>query len=172
MRADYANRRVPTTPVRPFAEESFVSKPRSAATRAATRDHAASGDRISLVRTILAALLIAGGIAWVCYYVFGVYDDGTPKAVFDLGDWNFLIGFGALFLGLMVAAHPRTPLGRGRGVVGGMLGCFLIGLAWIVVYYVTAQDLNVPVIDTLGNYNLLVGIGFMAVGFVFATRWE
>ena len=53
-----------------------------------------------------------------------------------------------------------------------MLGCFLIGLIWIVVYYVTGQDLDLPVIGELGNYNLLVGIGFMATGFVFATRWE
>jgi len=26
--------------------------------------------------------------------------------------------------------------------------------------------------DDLENYNLVVGIGFMAVGFTFATRWE
>ena len=38
-----------------------------------------------------------------------------------------------------------------------MLGCFLIGLIWIVVYYVTGQDLDLPVIGDLGNYNLLVG---------------
>ena len=45
-----------------------------------------------------------------------------------------------------------------------MLGCFLIGLIWIVVYYVTGQDLALPLIGELGNYNLLVGIGFMADG--------
>jgi hypothetical protein len=43
---------------------------------------------------------------------------------------------------------------------------------WIVVYYVTSQSGGVPVISELGNYNLMVGIGFMAVGFVYATRWE
>ena len=53
-----------------------------------------------------------------------------------------------------------------------MLGSFLIGLLWIVVYYVTSQDVTVPLITELGNYNLLVGIGFMAVGFVYATKWE
>jgi hypothetical protein len=72
----------------------------------------------------------------------------------------------------VLAAHPSTPLGRGRGVVVGMLGCFLVGLLWIVVYYVTNQDLSIPIIRELGNYNLLVGIGFMAVGFVYATQWE
>ena len=131
-----------------------------------------SGARVSPVRTGLAALLAVAGIAWIGYYAFAVVGDGRPAAIADLGDWNFLIGFGLLFLGLTIAAHPSTPLGRGRGVVVAMLGCFLLGLVWIVVYYVTSQDLSVPLIRDLGNYNLLVGIGFMAVGFVYATRWE
>jgi Cell division protein CrgA len=145
-----------------------VSKPRSAA--AARRSPEVAS--ISAVRTGLAALLVVAGIAWVAYYVWAVVDDGTPKWMFDLADWNFAIGFGAIFLGLVIAAHPRTPLGRGRGVVVGMLGSFLIGLAWIIVYYVTSQDASIPVFRELGNYNLLVGIGFMTTGFVYATRWE
>ena len=68
----------------------------------------------------------------------------------DLGRWNYLIGFGLVFLGLAVAAHPSTPLGRGRGVVVGMLGCFLIGLVWIVVYYVTGQTGHVPLLQRPG----------------------
>ena len=147
-----------------------MSKPRSAAARETIK--AEKAETISVVRTALAALLVVAGIAWVCYYVFAVVDDGKPAWMFDLGDWNFLIGFGALFLGLVVAANRRTPLGRGRGVVVGMLGSFLIGLAWIIVYYVTSQDASIPVFRELGNYNLLVGIGFMTTGFVYATRWE
>jgi len=73
---------------------------------------------------------------------------------------------------LAVAAHPSTPLGRGRGVVVGMLGCFLLGLIWIVVYYIAGSTAPIPVIRSLDQYNLVVGIGFMAVGFVYATRWE
>ena len=53
-----------------------------------------------------------------------------------------------------------------------MLGCFLIGLFWIVLFYFAGQDGPIPVMKDLGQYNLLVGIGFMAVGFSFATRWE
>jgi hypothetical protein len=128
--------------------------------------------RVSPVRTVLSAVLALAGIAWILYYTIAVAGDGRPAAVGDLGDWNYLIGFGLLFVGLVLAAHPATPLGRGRGVVVGMLGCFLLGLIWIVVYYVTNQDLSLPLIRELGNYNLLVGIGFMAVGFVYATRWE
>ena len=136
-------------------------------------------------RSILALLLIAAGIAWVVYYYVGVrpgpddLDPKTFKPVYggigffgDLKKWNYMIGIGAFMVGLVVAAHPSTPLGRGRGVVVGMLGCFLLGLIWIVVYYVTSQEGNVPLIAELGNYNLLVGVAFMAVGFVYATHWE
>lgn len=140
--------------------------------RGATSLEPTAGVRPSPVRTALAALLAVAGIGWIAYYTIAVAGDGRPAAIADLGDWNFLIGFGLLFIGLVIAAHPGTPLGRGRGVVVGMLGCFLLGLMWIVVYYMTSQDLSVPLIRDLGNYNLLVGIGFMAVGFVYATRWE
>ena len=76
-------------------------------------------------------------------------------------------------LGLMISAHPSTPLGRGRGVVVGMLACFLIGLLWICTFYVFSDDLsNLWVMNDLGQWNLVVGIAFMAVGFSFATKWE
>jgi len=54
----------------------------------------------------------------------------------------------------------------------GMLGCFLIGLVWIVLYYIVGQNGSMPFVRDLTQYNLLVGIGFMAVGFVYATHWE
>jgi hypothetical protein len=91
----------------------------------------------------------------------------------DLGKWNYLIGFGAIMVGLALAAHPSTPLGRGRGVVVGMLGCFVVGLLWICTFYVFSDDVSdVPLFNDLGQYNLLVGIALMAVGFTYATRWE
>ena len=127
----------------------------------------------------VALLLVVLGIAWIAYYYVVVRVDtiggkpGGPHFMDQLGGWNYVIGFGAFFLGLMVSAHPATPLGRGRGVVVGMLGCFLIGLAWICTYYVISDDVSrLPLFDDLQNYNLMVGIGFMAVGFTFATRWE
>jgi drug/metabolite transporter (DMT)-like permease len=136
-------------------------------------------------RFAIAIVLVVLGLAWIVYYYVGVRPEGEisdagevlgakgPVFLRDLGDWNYLIGFGALFLGLIVSAHPSTPLGRGRGVVAGMLGCFLVGLAWICVFYAIANDTSaVPIFDDLGQKNLMVGIGFMAVGFTFATRWE
>lgn len=136
-------------------------------------------------RFLVAVLLIVLGIAWIAYYYVGVRpgdpnpetlvapEPGSPKFMADLGDWNYLIGFGALFLGLIVSAHPSTPLGRGRGVVVGMLGCFVFGLLWICTYYVISDDpANVPLFNDLAQKNLFVGISAMAVGFTFATRWE
>jgi drug/metabolite transporter (DMT)-like permease len=139
-------------------------------------------------RFIVSLVLMVVGIAWVVYYYVAVRpgpDDIDPKTLepvyggfgfmADLEKWNYVIGIGLFLLGLIIAAHPSTPLGRGRGVVVGMLGCFLVGLAWICLYYVMSgqswED-NIPVLNDLGQYNLVVGISFMAVGFTFATRWE
>ena len=135
------------------------------------------------VRFGIALLLAVLGIAWIAYYyvvvrvdptVFPEPEAGQPGFMADLEKWNYLIGFGLVMLGLFVAAHPSTPLGRNRGVVITMLSCFLIGLLWICTYYVfTGQNLDkIWVFNDLGQYNLLVGIAFMAVGFSYATRWE
>ena len=131
------------------------------------------------VRFIVALALMVLGIAWVIYFYMAVRTDpgvpmtDGPQQVRDLGDWNYLVGFGLFFIGLIASAHPKTPLGRGRGVVVGMLGCFLLGLLWICTFYVISDDpSNVPVFNDLGQKNLFVGITFMAVGFTFATRWE
>ena len=133
-------------------------------------------------RFIVSLVLMVAGIAWMAYYYAAVRVDptvlpapkaGSPAFMADLADWNYLIGFGLLMLGLAIAAHPNTPLGRGRGVVTGMLGCFLIGLIWICTFYVISDDTSrLPIFDDLGQYNLMVGIAFMAVGFTYATRWE
>ncbi len=129
-------------------------------------------------RFLIALLLIVVGIAWIAYYYAGARTglDGKHHGldfIRKLGDWNYLIGFGLLFVGLIVAAHPSTPLGRGRGVVVGMLGCFILGLAWICVFYIWSNNLDsIWVFNDLDQKNLLVGIGFMAVGFAYATRWE
>lgn len=70
----------------------------------------------------------------------------------------------------------RTPqktkldLKSGRSWVAPlMLAMFAIGLAWIVLFYVTEGTLPV---DALGNWNILVGFGFIGVGFVVSTQWK
>ena len=143
-----------------------------------------SGYETSVVRTAIAALLVVLGIAWIAVYVVfaqdaanytagvGTKPDNPLPWMADLEKWNYAIGFGLIFVGLAVSAHKSTPLGRGRGVVGAMLGCFLVGLLWIVTFYFVSGNESIPVMGDLGQYNLLVGIGFMAVGFTFATKWE
>lgn len=150
------------------------ARPRASASSvgAGGRPGADQGTPTSIVRTAVAAAVTALGIAWIAVYI-NVGQDGEQLSwMGDLGRWNFLIGFGLLFIGLSLFANPATPLGRGRGVVVGMLACFLLGLVWIVVYYMAGQPTSLPVIRNLEAYNLVVGIGFMAVGFVYATRWE
>ena len=135
------------------------------------------------VRFIVAVVMMLVGIAWIVYYYYAVRVDptaltpqkaGSPAFMADLEKWNYLIGFGLFFLGLLISAHPSTPLGRGRGVVVGMLGCFLLGLIWICTFYVISGDTlpKVAIFNDLDQWNLVVGIAFMAVGFSFATRWE
>jgi fatty acid desaturase len=138
------------------------------------------------VRFIVALVLIALGIAWIAYYYLGVHPSdhsySHPESDFrgltplrHLKDWNYLIGFALLFAGLVVAAHPSTPLGRGRGVATAMVACFVIGLLWICLYYIFSGQsyfAKIPVFNDLDQKNLLVGIAWMAVGFAYATRWE
>jgi hypothetical protein len=135
------------------------------------------------VRFALTVALMVIGIAWIVFYYTVVRADpnaippakpGGPSFMGDMGKWNYAVGFGLFFLGLLMAAHPTTPLGRGRGVVVGMLACFILGLLWICTFYVISGDNlhKVAVFNDLDQWNLVVGIAFMAVGFSYATRWE
>ncbi|MET9873168.1 cell division protein CrgA [Actinacidiphila glaucinigra] len=68
--------------------------------------------------------------------------------------------------------EKTTPLKlkSGRGWVAPlMLALFLVGLAWIVVFYVTQGSFP---IEQLGNWNIAVGFGFIAGGFVVSTQWK
>jgi uncharacterized membrane protein len=55
-------------------------------------------------------------------------------------------------------------------LVPTMLGCFILGLVWIVLYYVTNG--NMAVISTLGGWNLVGGFVLLIVGVVLATQWR
>ena len=45
----------------------------------------------------------------------------------------------------------------------------LLGVLWLVVYYIGGQ--NIPVIRDLANWNSLIGMGLMAASFGIATLW-
>jgi hypothetical protein len=51
-----------------------------------------------------------------------------------------------------------------------MVACFLIGLTWIALYYVTQA--NLPVLRALGGWNLVCGFVLIVAGVVLATQWR
>lgn len=51
-----------------------------------------------------------------------------------------------------------------------MFGLMLIGLAWIIVFYLSGSA-NWP-IPQLGYWNIAIGFGVMFVGFLMTTRWR
>jgi hypothetical protein len=54
-------------------------------------------------------------------------------------------------------------------VGASMLGCFLVGIVWLVLFYVTGGSLPVK---AASNWNLLIGFGFIIAGFGVSTQWR
>jgi len=50
-----------------------------------------------------------------------------------------------------------------------MLGLMLIGLVWIIVFYLSGQLYPIP---GLQGWNLVIGFGIAFVGFLMTTRWR
>jgi hypothetical protein len=51
-----------------------------------------------------------------------------------------------------------------------MVACFLIGLAWIALYYVTGGGPSW--LSALSGWNLVCGFALIVAGVVLATRWR
>ena len=50
-----------------------------------------------------------------------------------------------------------------------MFGFMLLGLVWILVFYVSGQQYPIPGTAT---WNLLIGFGIAFIGFLMTTRWR
>ena len=50
-----------------------------------------------------------------------------------------------------------------------MVANFLVGLIWIVIFYVSQ---TVYPISGIGAWNMIIGFSFIAVGFSLATKWR
>lgn len=50
-----------------------------------------------------------------------------------------------------------------------MFGFMLVGLLWIITFYVSAGAFPIPGINAA---NILIGFGLMFVGFLMTTRWR
>ena len=50
-----------------------------------------------------------------------------------------------------------------------MLALMLVGLLWVVTFYVTAGSYPIPKINV---WNLIIGFGLMISGFIMTTSWH
>lgn len=68
----------------------------------------------------------------------------------------------------------RTPSLTDRGwVAPTFVTLMLLGVAWLVVWYITAATGTViPLISDLQSWNLVIGMGLMIAGFAVATQWK
>ena len=65
---------------------------------------------------------------------------------------------------------PRAVrVGSPRWLAPTMVACFVLGLLWVVVYYVTQTEYP---IESIGLWNMAVGFGLIIVGFALSTRWK
>jgi hypothetical protein len=68
------------------------------------------------------------------------------------------------------AGAKPVRMGGRRWIAPAMVTCWVIGLAWIVVFYIAGDQIKY--LRDLGNWNLLIGMGLIGVGFVLSTKWE
>lgn len=68
-----------------------------------------------------------------------------------------------------VVQSTPEPTESPRWLAPVMLAMFLLGLAWIVVYYITQTKYPIP---NLGAWNMGIGFVFVGIGFSLATRWR
>lgn len=60
---------------------------------------------------------------------------------------------------------PSSPV-----YVGVMVGLMVIGLFWLVAYYLWGA--SIPVISSLGSWNFAIGFALMIAGLVMTMRWR
>lgn len=50
-----------------------------------------------------------------------------------------------------------------------MLGFIIVGLLWVIVFYISGSTLPIA---SIGAWNIAIGFGIMFVGFLMTTRWK
>lgn len=66
--------------------------------------------------------------------------------------------------------RPASSKVSARWVAPTMVILLLLGLTWIVVYYVAASSIGF--VSALGVWNVVIGFGFIFAGLMVATRWR
>lgn len=62
-----------------------------------------------------------------------------------------------------------VKIGSPRWVAPVMLACFILGLLWIVAYYIAPQA---PIMSDLSYWNVVGGFVLIGVGFIISTKWK
>ena len=68
-----------------------------------------------------------------------------------------------------VHAVETGPAESPKWLAPVMVANFLIGLVWIVIFYVSQTRFP---ISGIGAWNMIIGFSFVAVGFSLATKWR
>lgn len=68
------------------------------------------------------------------------------------------------------SARARVAGPSPRWYAPVMLGLMLIGLMWVVVYYVAGD--KIPFMMSLSVWNFAVGFGAMVAGLIMSMRWR
>lgn len=68
------------------------------------------------------------------------------------------------------AEQARIAQPSPRWYVALMVGLLLVGLLWIVVYYIAGDE--IPFMASLSAWNFAIGFGAMVAGLVMSMRWR
>ncbi|HEY3737323.1 MAG TPA: cell division protein CrgA [Jatrophihabitans sp.] len=70
------------------------------------------------------------------------------------------------------SARQLAPSPRWYPIV--MVVVLLVGLAWLVTYYMTnsGTDPKIPLMGDIGGWNFAVGFGVLIVGLGMAVKWR
>lgn len=63
-----------------------------------------------------------------------------------------------------------VPPGSRRWVAPAFITVGLLGVVWLVVYYIAGRDM--PFMNKLGDWNILIGMGLMAVSLSLSMLWK
>ncbi|HVQ17677.1 MAG TPA: cell division protein CrgA [Actinomycetes bacterium] len=66
--------------------------------------------------------------------------------------------------------RPASSKVSPRWLAPTMCALLLIGLAWIVVYYIAASSIGF--VSALGAWNIVIGFAFIMGGLMLSTRWR
>jgi hypothetical protein len=69
-----------------------------------------------------------------------------------------------------VTARTKVAAPSGPVYLSVMLGLMVLGLLWLVVFYLWGS--NIPFMDGLGNWNFAIGFVLMIAGLLMTMGWR